>query len=582
MRSFGRALIALAALSVVMGAAAIATILTSNHVSNRGTWAICGAMLGWSFVGTGLYAWWRRPENHTGALMTFVGFLWFIAPLTFSDTQAIFAVGLFTDSIPIAALAHLMLAFPNGRLESAYHRRLIAFGYFVAIVLQLPAIVFWDTANSADCHGCPDNPFLISANQDLYQLFQVVVNLAAVTVIALIVREVIRRIRRAQGSERQIYSPVIYAGGATLAACAAVFGSVVLSGDSATALIVVAFAAFATVPFAFLAGLIRGRLSHAGAVAELVEALGQADTQRRSLRDAISNALGDSSLELAYWIPEQQAYVDADGQRVTLPEAGSGRVATALERAGQPLAVVLHDESLADERDLVRAVGGAASLTLENERLAAELRARIEELRASRARIVSAADEERRRLERDLHDGAQQRLVALVLNLKLARKSDDPADVRELLDDSIEELTAATAELRELARGIHPAILTDRGLDAAVGALANRVSVPVEVRGVPDDRLAAPVESTAYFVVAEALTNVARYAQASHAEIAIDRGNGTLVVEVRDDGVGGADPGRGSGLRGLADRVAAVDGRLVVTSDPGGGTTVHAEIPCAQ
>jgi signal transduction histidine kinase len=336
------------------------------------------------------------------------------------------------------------------------------------------------------------------------------------------------------------------------------------------------------VPFAFLGGLIRGQLSRAGAVAELVEALGLADDRRQSLREALATALGDSSLELAYWIPERQAYVDADGQRIDLPAAGSGRVATSIERGGERLAAIVHDEALGEERDLVRAVGGAASLTLENERLAAELRARIEELRASRARIVSAADEERRRLERDLHDGAQQRLVALVLNLRLARNSDDPVAVRELLDDAIEELTEATAELRELARGIHPAILTDRGLDAAVTALASRATVPVEIQRVPEERLDAPVESTAYFVVAEALTNVARYSQASHAEVEIGRANGTLVVEVRDDGVGGADPGRGSGLRGLADRVAAVDGRLVVKSEPGGGTTVHAEIPCAQ
>ncbi|HSP74063.1 MAG TPA: histidine kinase, partial [Gaiellaceae bacterium] len=294
-------------------------------------------------------------------------------------------------------------------------------------------------------------------------------------------------------------------------------------------------------------------------------------------------ALEDSSLSLAYWLPERGTYVDPDGRPIELPAPGSGRIATEIEHAGAPLAVIVHDESLAEERELVRAVGGAAALTLENERLAAELRARIEELRASRARIVQATDDERRRLERDLHDGAQQRLVALALNLKLAQGAldDDPATVRELLGDAIEELSEATAELRELARGIHPAILTDRGLDAAVTALAGRASVPVELRALPDERLAAPVESTAYFVVAEALTNVARYAQASHAEVEIGQANGALVVEVRDDGGGGADARRGSGLRGLADRVAAVDGRLVVTSPPGAGTTVHAEIPCA-
>jgi signal transduction histidine kinase len=187
-------------------------------------------------------------------------------------------------------------------------------------------------------------------------------------------------------------------------------------------------------------------------------------------------------------------------------------------------------------------------------------------------------------LERDLHDGAQQRLVALALNLKLARSSleSDPQGASELLDDAIAELTEATAELRELARGIHPAVLTDRGLEAAVTALASRAAVPVEVKSLPDERLAPPVEATAYFVVAEALTNVARYSQASHAEVEIKRENGSLVVEVRDDGVGGADPAQGSGLRGLADRVGAVDGRIAVQSPAGAGTTVHVEIPCEQ
>jgi signal transduction histidine kinase len=584
MRSLGRALIALAVLGFVMGLASIAVILTSNHMSHRGTWAVFGAVLGWSFIGTGLYAWWRRPENRSGALMAWVGFLWFLAPLNFSDNQAIFAVGLFTDSLAIAALAHLILAFPNGRLESRYQRGLIAFGYFCASLLQLPAYLFLDTAHSSDCKGCPANPLLIRADESVNDFFSALVNICAVIVIALITRELIRRIRRARGSERQVYSPVMYAGGATLVSFACLFGSVLVGGPGAEVLRLLAFAAFVTVPYAFLAGLIRGQLSRAGAVAELVEALGRTDDRRQSLRESIAGALGDSSLALAYWIPEQRTYADAEGRRIELPEPGSGRIATPIERGGAPLAVVIHDESLAEERDLVRAVGGAAALTLENERLGAELRARIEELRASRARIVQATDEERRRLERDLHDGAQQRLVALALNLKLARGSfdDDPDEARELIDDAIHELTAATAELRELARGIHPAILTDRGLDAAVNAIAGRASVPVEVHGLPGERLDAPVESTAYFVVAEALTNVTRYSQASHAEVEIGRDDGKLIVEIRDDGVGGADPNRGSGLRGLADRVAAVDGRLVVTSEPGAGTTIHAEIPCAR
>jgi PAS domain S-box-containing protein len=206
-----------------------------------------------------------------------------------------------------------------------------------------------------------------------------------------------------------------------------------------------------------------------------------------------------------------------------------------------------------------------------------------QELRASRARIVQAADEERRRLERNLHDGAQQRLVALSLSLRLVRSrmDADSGAAADLLDECVAELLGATGELRELARGIHPAILTDRGLDAALKAVAARAPVPVEVTSSVGERLPAQVEAAAYFVVAEALTNVARYAGARRAEVRVERGETTVTVEVSDDGVGGADAVSGSGLRGLADRVATLDGTLAVVSPPGEGTIVKAVIPCA-
>ena len=202
------------------------------------------------------------------------------------------------------------------------------------------------------------------------------------------------------------------------------------------------------------------------------------------------------------------------------------------------------------------------------------------ELEASRARIVAAGDEERRKLERNLHDGAQQRLVSLSLSLRLAqgRIKHDPEGAEALLEGSREELTQALEELRELARGIHPAVLTDRGLDAALEALAARTPLPVEIRSAPD-RLPPQVEAAAYYVVSEALANVAKYAQASAVEVTVERMNGVAVVEVADDGVGGADPVRGSGLRGLADRVASLSGKLDVESPPGSGTRVRAEIP---
>jgi PAS domain S-box-containing protein len=219
----------------------------------------------------------------------------------------------------------------------------------------------------------------------------------------------------------------------------------------------------------------------------------------------------------------------------------------------------------------------------ELQRLQAELERRLEQLQASRARIVEATDQERRRLERNLHDGAQQRLVSVSLTVRLAesRLDSDPAGSRELLSGASDELTTALEELRELARGIHPAVLTDRGLGPALESLVTRTPLPVDVDAPLEERLPEQVEAAAYYVVSEALANIAKYAQASTAAVRVSRSNGLAVVEVEDDGIGGADPSRGSGLRGLADRVEALAGRLAVDSEPGRGTRIRAEIPCA-
>jgi signal transduction histidine kinase len=335
--------------------------------------------------------------------------------------------------------------------------------------------------------------------------------------------------------------------------------------------------AICAVPLGFLAGLMRASLSRAGAVSELVERLGR---ERGGVRDALAGGLDDPTLELAYWLPEDRRYVDAAGRLMRLPEPGGPRAVTEIEQDGRRIAALVHDAALLDQPELVRAAGAAAALALENERLDAELRARYEELRASRARLVEASDAARRRIERDLHDGAQQRFVSLALTLRLARNRLDPeSEAAGLVDRGLDELDAGLSELRELARGIHPAVLSERGLAPAIESLAARAPVPVEVSVLPAQRLPPPVETAAYFLVAEALTNVARYAQASEADVAVTRENGRAVIEVRDDGVGGADPGSGSGLRGIADRVAALDGRLHVESPAGGGTVVRAEIP---
>jgi signal transduction histidine kinase len=275
--------------------------------------------------------------------------------------------------------------------------------------------------------------------------------------------------------------------------------------------------------------------------------------------------------------------VDVAGRRFELPEEGSGRALSAVERDGSTIAAIVYDAFLVGARDHVRAVGAAAALALENERLDAELRAKLAELRASRERMLRVGLEERRRLERNLHDGAQQRLVALALSLRMARGKlrADPAGAEATLRGAGEELEAALEELRELARGLHPALLGDRGLRPALETLALRAPVPVELGAVPAERLPEGVELAAYYVVSEALTNVAKYAAASRATVSVERDNGRVVVAVEDDGVGGADPEQGTGLRGLADRIAVLEGRLEVESEPGKGTTVRASIPCA-
>ena len=525
-----------------------------------------GPLIAWSFIGTGLYAWRRQPENRTGSLMVAIGYAWLVASLLVSDQPMLHILGLSAYALPYALLLHMLVAFPAGRVSGGLERFAVGFAYFVTVVFTTALMPFWDTARH-DCDGCPHNPLLIVRSDDTVHAMQAAQAVVSIAGLLLIAYLLVRRFRTSTGSRREA---VAHVGGVAgllfLSLIVTLFADVVDVGDEVEEVVDSAALVFLLlIPFAFLVALLRGRYARALAVSDLVR---RAAEPRRDLRAALADALGDPELALAYWIPEREHFVDAAGRPFELPGH-----AVRVERVG---AIVSSAEP-----ELVRDVAAATALAMENERLEAELHANIEELRESRARIVEAADAERRRLERDLHDGAQQRLVALALTLRMARAKAS-GEAAEMLDGAAAELAQATGELRELARGIHPAVLTDRGLAPAVEALAARASVPVEVEGVPTERLPAGVEAAAYFLVAEALTNVSRYARAGHAQVRMVRENGTLTVEVRDDGVGGADPAAGSGLRGLADRVAALDGRLEVLSPQGAGTVVRAEVPCGS
>jgi signal transduction histidine kinase len=299
------------------------------------------------------------------------------------------------------------------------------------------------------------------------------------------------------------------------------------------------------------------------------------------VREALAESLGDSTLSIAYWLPDREAFVDEAGHPVPLPALDSGRTWTAVDYEGRRVAAIIHDAHLEASPELVQAAAAAASLALDNERLKADLRARVEELRASRVRIVEASNAARRKVERDLHDGAQQQLVALALELKLLRSRVGENDEALALIDGIEtKLGAALDELRELARGIHPGILTDRGLAIALDALVSRAPLPIAQEIDLPERPPASVETVAYYVVTEALANVLKYARATHATVRARYEGGDVVVEMQDDGVGGADERKGSGLQGLRDRVAALDGELIVQSEPGAGTLIRARVPC--
>jgi signal transduction histidine kinase len=299
----------------------------------------------------------------------------------------------------------------------------------------------------------------------------------------------------------------------------------------------------------------------------------------RLVRDSLAEGLGDESLTIAYWLPEREIFVDDEGHEVQISAAtASGRVWTPVEHDGKLIAAIIHRPDLANT-DIVHTAGTAAVLQLENERLRADLKARLDELRDSRARIVQVSDAERRRLERNLHDGAQQQLVALALQLRLARNKTTDEESAKLIDGALEQLDQALSELRELARGIHPAILSDRGLNAAVKALAERQPLPTEVEYAVKRKLDPSVEATAYFVVAEGLTNIGKYAGAELATVQVREQDDALEVEVKDDGCGGADAGKGTGLHGLEERLRALDGTLSVESKPGEGTRLLARIP---
>jgi signal transduction histidine kinase len=538
------------------------------------------ALGGLSFLAAGLVALDRRPGNPMGKLMIAFGFTWYLGNWGNLQVAVVPMIGTVGQQLGGPILAQMVLSYPTGRLGTRFERLVIGAIWTAVIGVSLViALAFDPRANG--CARCAWEPAPFPSRSAVLTA-QLIAQRLGFALFLLLLAAVWRRWRRATRVERRDLAPLWVASYIYLVAgLLGAFASPNPLADPFAYLIwelqsVLQIA----LPFVFLWGLLSTRLARS-AVGDLVMELDR-PLLPGELCASLARTLGDPSLQVLYALEGQDRWVDGDGRPAPLPGPGSRRQArtvTVVEREGQPLAALIHDPAL--DQGLVRAVAAAAAMAIANERLQAEVRAQLEEVRASRQRIVEAGDAERRRVERNLHDGAQQRMVILALELAMLRDraGGDPA-LSASLDRAAAELKQAIAELRELARGIHPAILTEEGLPAAVEALADRSPVPVRVVADFDRRLPGPIEATAYFVVAESLANVAKYARASAARVELSRCDGRLRVEVVDDGIGGADASRGSGLRGLEDRVSAVRGSFGVQDAPGGGTCVLAEIPC--
>jgi PAS domain S-box-containing protein len=813
-----RLVIAASAVAVAAAAASVALVLSSNHDDNAAARAALIVGVGLLFVGSGLFATVRRPENRIGLLMSLVGFYWFLSALADANTAWIYTIGVAVSLLIYGGFVHVVLAFPTGRLETARARRIVLLAYLDVMLVQVLLMLFRDHVGVANrpCADCPHNEFVVANNHVAATAVDDLQRGIALALVIAALATLYRRVRLATPAARRTLIPVVVTATVTISLFAVLVVATAISASFALELNWVVLASFAAVPLGFLVGLLRSRLARSGILRLVVDT--PDEPSLREVELALREATGDPTLRFAYWVDGANGYVNVRGKPFAIPEDTPTRVTTRVQdSSGRPIAALMHDRALLDDRGLLEEVIGVVRMGLQKDRgeralRATEIRSRAlldaipdlmfrismtgryldyrapneadlvdrqvlgktvwdrlpkdladrfmdagrravadehvqtleyeldidgergyyegrvaasgddefvlivrnitqrkraedelrrereflgivagatpnflcaidrdgrithrgvnrtfaetlgyddpdacgrlllelvaapedraamaaalaegssdtvvwhehtwiarngrpipvawsltpltgvyedwflvaaidvterrereEELRASRARLVAAGDDERRRLERNLHDGAQQRLVSLSLALRLAerRLHSDPDDAARTLAGARDELGQALEELRELARGIHPAILTDRGLGAALEALASRAPLPVEIEH-GDERLPASVEVAAYYVVSEALANVAKYADATNVRVSVARENGAAFVLVADDGVGGADPADGSGLRGLADRIAALNGTLEVESPPGAGTVIRAEIP---
>jgi signal transduction histidine kinase len=539
----------------------------------------------------GMYAWYARPQSRFGPLLVATGFGWSLATFAQSDGSFLYSLGRVSIWLIEPVVLYLILAFPSGRLTTRIDRALVLSSLAIVAVLFVPTAFLVESyprfSPLSGCEtSCPDNFFrLADETPGFVDGAQIAREILITLVFLAAAARLFDRIRQATPLLRRTVTPVLTAAivrlgafGAFFIARRAVPGSFVLDA--------IGWLWLLTLPgiaLGFLVGLLRWRLHVADAMEQLARSV-IARPGRADVRDAMAAALEDPSLQVAYRVSADGGrWSGSDGAEVDVERPGPGRAVTRLSDNGRAAMALVHDAGLEEHQDFLHAAGSMAFFSTENERLTARLRVSLRELEESRARIVAAADRERRRIERDLHDGAQQRMVALRIKLELADElmEADPTHAHKLLREAESGIEEALDEVRSLARGIYPSLLADLGLAEALKAAALRapLSTTVECDGV--SRYPAAVESAVYFSCLEALQNAAKHAhEATEVKISIS-GNGSLEFEVRDDGDGFdiSDRAPGQGLTNMRDRLATVGGSLAVGSTPGGGTVVRGTVP---
>ncbi|HEX6712968.1 MAG TPA: ATP-binding protein [Thermoleophilaceae bacterium] len=492
----------------------------------------------------GLISWRRRPGNLVGPLLAATAAAWFLGTFAESGVSSYADFGGLCVTLHRGPLLHAALAYPGGRLRHRLDQAVVGLGYATAAIA--------DVGQRTDV--------------------TIVIALLAFSV-------VVRRYAQASARGRVALRPVV--GGVGALAVVLVTGAAVDAGGASAATdraVLVAYEIVVAATSTWLVlELLRGRWTEA-AVAGLVVELG--GTTGAPLRDRLAHALGDPSVVVGYRVPDREGFVDAEGRPVELPAAAAGREVTYVGDE-DPVAVLVHDPGAVDDPALLEPVAAATRIAVSSVQLQSEIRGRLDDLTRSRRRIVEAGDAQRRRLERQLREGAQARLATIAELLERSRGGARAETLDAMLAEAVSEIERGREEISEFARGVHPAVLSDGGLHAALVELAARATVPVEL-SVSRERFEPPIEAAAYFVCAEALANTGKYARASRATVKAVSDADRLTVEVTDDGVGAADIAAGSGLRGLRDRIEALGGTLNIASPPRAGTRVTATLPTAE